>query len=320
MLLAFLVIMLAIAFAFEYVIRQNTKDTQYFIQGDWHIRHKDTLDVLFVGNSRTWVQVDAELFSKETHTNSYCLSQDGRDSKLIWRKFKKFLELNNKPRYVFLQFDPSMTIEAGLNQLTFYGKENYITYLFFNNLGINDIFKEEKGFHTYDEYIPLVRYIGYSKLFMRHLFKRVVVDSPKLTDNYQTFKYGTYPRELKFGALSNKVHWYEPKIANGRIVTRYIDSIKAICDRENIKMIWYFPPQSYISYEKIDSLQLKVMDSCLERDKPLFWNFNSERFNDSSIFYNHWHLNKTGAEKFTRQLIDSFKLYLEKEKNTHTAE
>ena len=72
----------------ENIIYLNTKNNQYQLQEDWHIRHSSENELLFIGNSRTWVHIDAEKISKSIGRKSYCLAQDGRESRVLYWKLR----------------------------------------------------------------------------------------------------------------------------------------------------------------------------------------------------------------------------------------
>ena len=79
----FFIITLILAFLTEFIIYFNTRQEQYLLQADWHVKHQKTNEILFIGNSRTWIQVDAKLITKNTQFKSYVLAQDGRNSKIL---------------------------------------------------------------------------------------------------------------------------------------------------------------------------------------------------------------------------------------------
>ena len=135
----------------EKIIELNVKNNQFQLQEDWHIKHEQYNELLFIGNSRTWVHVDAEMITNSIHKKSYCLAQDGRAAKVLFWKLKKYLLNNNKPKYIFIQFDPYFINNR--NGGTFFGKANYLGYMFWDKMKINQIFRSEIGFNKYDEFV-----------------------------------------------------------------------------------------------------------------------------------------------------------------------
>ena len=300
----FLIITAITSFLLEYIIYCNTKEEQYLLQADWHVKHKKVNNVLFIGNSRTWVQVDVKLFSKETKLKSYALAQDGRNAKLLWYKFKKYLELNFKPDRLFLQFDPTF-IDADLNKQTFYGKENYLSYLFWNNLKISEIFSDEIGFIKYEEFIPLIRYANFKELFFSHLFKSQEVNSTIWSNKSSSFLFGSNPQDWSWNQNPEwKSYWNDPeKNTYKNLNFAYIDSFGILCKKKAIQLILVYPPQSYTSYKSQDNRFIIDLTDYARKEEIPYFNFNSNLYNDSTIFYNHMHLNKEGSKIYTFQII-----------------
>jgi hypothetical protein len=302
----FTFITIIIAFIIELIIYNNTKNDQYLLQADWHIKHKKQNKILFIGNSRTWVQVDVEFFSKKMKQKSYTIAQDGRNIKTLWYKLKKYLEINHKPEKIFLQFDPTF-IEANLNFQTFYGKENYLTYLFFDNLNINKLFSNESGFEKYEEYIPLIRYINYHDLFIRHLMKRNHENTSDFNTNYKYYTYGSCPKNYTWGQFPEwKCNWKNPETFKykKRLDFQWIDSVRILCSKKSINLILIYPPQSYTSYKCQDKKFIIDLKQYSQKFKIDYIDFNSKQYNDSTLFYNHLHLNKKGSVIYTNQIID----------------
>lgn len=281
----------------ELIIEKNLKNNQFQIQEDWHIKHKVKHDFLFIGNSRTFVQVDVKLLNSKLKDNSYCLSQDGRESKVLFYKLKKYLELNNQPRHVFLQFDPFFLNNR--TQGTFYGKQNYLGYLYKNNLGINSIFRNEIGFEQLDVYLPLKRYFsteGGVQVLIKHLTNQRSAD-------YETFQFGSAPRKRQW--RSTESNWSNPEYKAVNMQFNFIDSILNLCRNKKIEVTLVYPPQSWRSYKRLDSETNDELRKFAEKRKIVYWNFNSEKYDNVNYFYNHMHLNSIGSDLYTRDLVDS---------------
>ena len=289
----------------ETKIYENIKKNQFQIQEDWHIKHKDFNEILFIGNSRTWVQFDVQLITQKIKKKAYCLAQDGRDSRILFWKLKKYLEINRAPKQIFLQFD-SYFIKSR-NDKTFYGKNNYLGYLFNDRLGINEIFENEIGFNQLDVYLPLNRYFkikGGLEILKYHLFNRK-------TEEHVSFKFGSLPQNRTWDSTSN---WLIPEKTNGTLDFKYIDSILNICVRNNIEITLVYPPQSFPSYKQVDKNLITKLNEFSSKKKIRFWNFNHIKYNNKDLFYNHIHLNKSGSYIFTLDFIDS--IYFSKSINT----
>ena len=280
----------------EKIIASNIENNQFQLQEDWHVRHKEINEFLFIGNSRTWVQVDAEMLTKTLHKKCYCLAQDGREAKVLYWKLKTYLLYNKKPKEIVIQFDPYFIVHR--NGGTFYGKKNYLGYIFGDKLKINQIFKSEIGFNNYDEFVPLIRYFNTESalsILFHHLFGNPLSQS-------NSFKYGS---ELQSKEWQTSSRYLDPAETNSELNFNYVDSIVNLCKSIKIEPILIYPPQSFSSYKKVNQKNIEQLQNFSQRRGLKFWNFNSPNYDDSTMFYNHMHLNRFGAKIFTSQLLDS---------------
>jgi hypothetical protein len=281
----------------ENIIANNINgNNQYQIQEDWHIKHNIKNEILFLGNSRTWVQIDAKLVTEKINKKAYCLAQDGRDVRMLYYKLKTYLLYNELPEKLFVQFDPFFLKPYNYN--TFYGKNNYLAYIYGDRLGINKLFREELGYNNMDEYIPLIRYFntenGFS-IFLNHLKNKKSTDLNK-------FQFGS---ELQIKNWNSARTWLNPDSTIGLLNFNYMDSIMSLCKQSKIIAILCYPPQSYPSFKTMDEEMIFKLYDYANKRKIIFWNFNNKKYSDSTLFYNHMHTNKWGSLIYTKDLIDS---------------
>ena len=101
-----------------------------------------------------------------------------------------------------------------------------------------------------------------------------------------------------------KLDLHEPSI-------QLFDSYLRDCKTNNIKVILVYPPE-YIEGQKFEVNRAEIISLFKKFSKK--YNIPYHDFSDDSIcfkkklFYNATHLNKTGAELFTKQLIDTLKI------------
>ncbi len=285
-----------IGIIFEKIIKKNLTNNQFQFQEDWHMKHPHSFEFLFIGNSRTWAQVDIDLMTKKQHEKSFCLAQDGRDSRILFYKLKKYLELNEHPKHIFLQFDPYFISEN--NDGTFYGKKNYLGYMYQDWLGINSIFENEIGFDRLEVFFPLKRYfstIGGIPILYYHLTNTRPSD-------YSTFKYGSVPQNRRWSPSSK---WSQPDRTNCLLNFKYIDAIVSICKAKRISLTLFYPPQSFLSYQLVDHHLIKELSAYASKNNLTYWNFNAIKYDNIQLFYNHTHLNTQGSNVFTIDFLDS---------------
>jgi len=292
----FVLILLMICTLVEFIINKNTEKKQYLFQADWHCLKNRNYKILVIGNSRVWVQVDVKKICKSLNTKAFALAQDGRDISFLWAKFKIYIKDNDKPTHIFLEYDPFFLSGA---DTAFFDKDVYLSYLFLDRLGINRLYKNQAGYHFYDQYIPLIRYCGYSDIFIQHLTGRAKLDS--------SFKYGSSLKNLAWGAKPWKAVWNNPNRTDSSLTKiSYIDSFVNYCKSNQISLHLFYPPQSWTSYNAVGIKTVSQLNNFLENKHLEFYDFNSRFYNDSTLFYNHLHLNSKGSSIFTDAFLKHY--------------
>lgn len=295
--LLFLVFLYAIGLLIEYRLYRNTRDVYYSYQASWHLYHRQRMQVLFIGNSRTGTHIDAPRFVKQYGVPMYTLKQTARGLTFLWHMFKKFTERNKLPSVIVLQTDPTILLNNSPNRNTFFDKEGYLSYLFFDNLGISQYLKHEAGFHWYETFIPLIRYIPYPTFFKTH-WKKQCVDPygyPGL--------YGTSLLPAVAGAKLLPLD-IEGENLNDTIDFTYLDSFAQYCSKNGIRLVCVYPPQSWISFNAMNVNYEKQIKHHAEQLKVPYHNFSTPEFAADSLFKNHLHLNTIGVKYYNNALMD----------------
>lgn len=297
----FALILLSFSSVLEIIIHKNTKHKRYLIQEDWHCLQNKNYSILLIGNSRVWTQLDTKKISQALNKKAYTLGQDGRHIDVLWAKFKTYIKDNEKPDQVFLQFDPYF-ISKGLTKKTFFGKENYLSYLFFDRLGINHVFKDDYGYHWYDEYLPLVRYVGYKRILFSHILGKL--DSRTDTSGFQ---YGSMIQTKLKESPTWKSKWENPLSTDLVFYNiAYVDSFIIYCNKNKIDLHLFYPPQSWPSYKMVSQKNIVDLNNYAKSKKTDYYNFNDIKYNDSTLFYNHTHLNFNGIPIFTEDFLNYY--------------
>lgn len=302
LLIVLLIIIVLLSFLLEAVIDKNTDSKQFLSHDNWNSNINKNHDMLFIGNSRVWVQIDAELISNKTNFKVYNITQDGRGANILWHKYKQYLKTNTDPKEIFLQFDSKFI--SNIYSKSFYGKENYLTYVYHNPLKLNNLFKDEFGFNDIDTYIPLIRYYHNQEVLYAHI---TGIQNYNWVDS-KTYKYNYAPMYYKWN--ENKMWnaiWEKPLIYNYNSKNiNYIDSFRIYCQTNDIKLHLFHPPQSWTSYNKRLKNNTEVLLNYVSKYNLEFHDFNNINYNDSTLFYNHTHLNYKGSQMFTNQIIEHY--------------
>ena len=302
--LIYIVVIGSIGLIIEFFIARNVRLKQFQLQEDWHVKHIDKIDGLFVGNSRIYQMTDIPYLEKKLGLNFYSLSMGSRGSKVLYYKLKSYLEFNKSPKFVFLQFDPFFC-GMNLTQGTFNGKQSMLAYIYKDRMKANFIFHNEEGFNLLEEHVPLLRYFHAGPkgpyMLMSHLFDLKPY-------KHELFKDGVEIEDKKWEKTSK---WEEPnKIDSLKLDLYYISKIKHLATRKKIHLILIYPPQSPNSYSRTPKGVLKDLEHYAVRNDMAYWNFNCDDFDHKMYFFNHMHLNKIGVEVYGRKLENNIRSYL----------
>jgi len=132
---------------------------RYSFQGDWHDLANHNSEVLFVGNSRTWVHINPFTFTKKTKLTSEVIGQDGQRAQVLFIKLKQYLKSNKKPKHIVLQFDPIFYDE--IDNLV--GYADYAPYFYLDRLKFCRELDNKIGYNFLYHYIPLYSILNFKK-------------------------------------------------------------------------------------------------------------------------------------------------------------
>lgn len=293
--LFFIGIIYALGCAVEFWIGTQLKEgKRYFFQGDWHDLDNHNSEILFVGNSRTWVHVDPFFIQKKFNTTCEVVAQDGQDIAIVWLKLKEYLNHNQAPKELYLQFDPFFLQTR--NDL--YGIDFLRTCFFFDRVDLTSL-SNRNGYKAYYRFVPLA---AYNWKVMGKIWNDEVIDS---TESYENTHGAIIQDKMWEG------DWQHPEnvsIDAHRIGVE-LDSIVMACKSRDIALYAIFSPQSSPSYSRISNVE--ILESEILRLEKLsgmsipFINFNGDQYNDSTLFYNHMHMNRKGVTLWMDSLVNT---------------
>ena len=282
------------------LINSLNSDDNYLPQGcyDYTLQNKE-YSIIWLGNSRTYVHVDQSVINQNWNKSSYSLVQDGGDPSILFYKISNYLNNNNKPDIVNIQCDYTMETS------NFEQKDIRISQLF------NWKMKKhlEKTFTWTD---PIYFYIPLVSFDITTIIKVIIKYRPKRF--YNVF----YEVNEPFGYKTDLL-WNHNFISRTCDLTKsnYFDSIINICVNKEVGKINLWTPPSSKSLEEsivyapnLDSIakyygvkhNLEINHIDLR---------DSTMFNDSTLFYNHTHLNKNGVNVLTGLIETNSKTLLE---------
>jgi len=298
----FLLPIILISFYADNYISTNLKKSNSFAEKEystWNaiIDGKINSDIVIYGSSRAWKHINPTMISNSLNASTYNLGIDGHNFWLQYLRHSMLLENNTKPKIIILSLDV-FTLQK-VDDL--YNSDQFLPYMLWNNK-IKDATISYNGFNLIDYEIPLIRYFG----------KGNAVQTAMKTKNKVERIKGYQGRKEQWNDDFNKAKKamknYQKQLDPATIVLfeRFLNE----CKSKNIKILFVYSPE-YIEGQKFVKNRDEIISLYEKYSKKYnipFYNYSNDSLSyDKKYFYNASHLNKTGAELFTKKLIDSLK-------------
>lgn len=238
-------------------------------------------DYIFLGSSRTANHIDAPLIEKLTGKKVHNYGIEGallKDSEL---QLKLLIYKKVKIKKVFLQVD--QTFENTKTTML----ATSLALPFIHNPVIATHLKEDVDDFNALYYIPLYRYLtAEHTIGLREVILKAAGKSSKSIDLN-----GYLPKE---GQQSYE-EYILPK--NTALSNKSIENIQKLCRDNNIELVLFTAPICPLvkNIEYINNLKKRL---------PGLLDF-SQSIAEEKYYYDCSHLNRKGAEKFTRMLLDA---------------
>jgi len=305
--LVFSVLILAISYLVDLFLSANVKKSNIHAQKEYPVWNaimdgEIKSDLLIYGSSRAWININPDRLSDSLHLSAYNIGIDGHNFLLQNLRHKLFLKHNRKPKLIIYSLDIFTLGSAG----DLYNPDQFLPYMLWND-EIKKSTMKYKGYSSLDYMLPLVRYCG--KLdAIKTAVKMVVVPGDNPPARIKGYQGQDTSWNSDFDAIKLKMGSFSAKI-NDTTLTQFENFLKE-CRADTIDLIFVYAPE-YIEGQKF----VKNRDEILTVYKGLgqkysipFYDFSNDSLSfNKKYFYNALHLNKRGAEIFTKELIDTLK-------------
>lgn len=310
----YLLIVLSICFLGQYFINNGLRNYYDDMYGDRNkiFSGQINADIIILGSSRAKVQVDPRII--ESVTGFSCYNFGIMASRVFLEKFiwKAFLNHNRPPKIVIKNIDYfSLKSEGNIVY-----KETFLPYL---SEPEAEILKEIDDKIWVEQIIPIYRYRGNREVVFTGLKSFFgIISEPTL------YHYNGY------SAVSNKwsEEFEEINTANMQIIPvaeelkygfDYLKKLINDCITNNIQLVLVHMPmyidlnQPQIS-EHTDSIFTAINKFVIDNNLE-YWDYSKDSLSyNKKYFYNSLHLNKFGAEIFTKQLAKDLIDFIQKQK------
>ncbi len=247
-------------------------------------------DVLFMGSSRARVHFSPMIIDSIAGTNSYNMGVDGYP---LYQQIVKYEVYDH-----YQQKKPSLIVITvgyfgtfGLR--TGYEREQYFPHLMIPF--VREQYKRIEPFTFAELYIPLYRYITYKGLY------GVLTETPGIYDVGLYKGYKPLDRGWDGTAFNLQKSWH---FSYDEFTMQKLDEFIAARKSEGIEILFCYPPiytgltrivdnldECYNTYQSLaDKYDIRILDYTY-----------SELSADTTYLYNATHLNKNGAELFSRR-------------------
>ena len=308
-LIPILVIVILFSAPIDSFISLNLKKSNIYAKKEfptWNsiIEGKVNSDIIINGSSRAWVHINPTLISDCLSVSTYNLGIDGHN--IFMQDFRTTLLLKNntKPNLIIHSLDV-FTLQK---QNELYNSDQILPYMLLNK-EIKKATLNYKGYKPIDYEIPLIRYYG-----KYHAIKTAISMYLMPRNNPLGRIKGYEGQDLHWNSDFDKaksvMKSYNAIIDKPlvKLFEKYIQN----CKQNKIKLIFVYTPEYIEGQNFIENRQqvITLFQQLSKKYSIPFYDFSTDKISfNINFFYNATHLNKTGSEKLTKQLIDTIKKY-----------
>jgi hypothetical protein len=306
--LLFCVPFVVLAYGADRFVSGKLKEIRAYKEGEfsvWNDLYAGNIKapVVVYGSSRAWMQIDPGLIEDSLQVPAYNLGINSHNFRLENFRHQLLLKYCEKPRLIIHSLGTT-TLEK---RADLFNADQFLPYMLFNP-DMKAVIEDYKGYTPRDFYIPMLRYFG-KRDALTAVLKYVINpghNPGKRTRGFESVKDLTWHNDLE--KVKKKMSSYEVKI-DPVTVTAFKNYITD-CKKQGIKLVLVYSPEYFEG-----QLFTKNRDSIMSLFKTISTTFGVPYYdysNDSmsyrqQYFFNAEHLNKLGADLFTKKLIDTLK-------------
>lgn len=290
----------------SYILKQsNAFPAEYEVMNDIYDGKAET-ELSIYGSSRAWVHIDPRILEDSTGMKTYNFGNDGHNFPMQYLRHKEILKNLPHPKLILLVIDfYSLYKEDSL-----YNSKQYLPYMLWNK-DIEHYTSAYVAFDPIDYKMPLIRYFGKEAVLWNCI--NVLIGR----DGRNKLRYKGYcgtertwiyhESEVKEQAQS-RIWQTDSNIL--KMLNQFLDE----CKQSNTDVIFVYAPEYAAVKKFVPNYQhmLDTIQSIAYAHHLEFLDYSNAAINhNEKYFYNATHLNKTGAEIFSKSLASDVKRYLE---------
>jgi hypothetical protein len=259
-------------------------------------------DIVIYGSSRAWVHIDPSILEDSLNLKTYNFGIDGHNFWLQYLRHKEYLKFNKAPNLIIVSVD----IFSLQKREDLYNSEQFLPYMLWNN-DINKFTSSYNGFTYKDYYFPLLRFTGNIKK-IKHILKW----DQKIGNKYRYKGFKGMEREWNSDLAKAKLKIPQYEISIDSSSVNLFNQFLFECKSKDIKVILVYTPE-YIDGQNFIKNRNEIINKYYgfaNKYNLLFLDYSNDILcKQKKYFYNSSHLNKKGAEVFTRRLSYDLKVH-----------
>ncbi len=299
--LIFVIPFILLAYISDKTISGILKKSNSFADGEypvWNDLYNGEInsDIVIYGSSRALKHISPEILYDSLNVPAYNLGVNGHTLRSEYFRHTLLMKYNRLPRLIIQTID--VTSFEKISDL--YNPDQFLPYMLNNTEMERGIFN---GFRHIDYHLPMIRYFG-KKEAMLEVLKLVFAE--RLNTPVRVRGYRPRDQEWTDDLKSAKQKMGLLEVKSDSAIIVLFEKFIAECKEKKLPLVLVYTPE-YIEGQKFVSNRADILSiySILSQkyDVPLLDYSNDSISYNRNYFYNSGHLNKTGAELFTRMLI-----------------
>jgi hypothetical protein len=305
--LYFIIPILIIAFPIDYALSHYLKKStnnsgEFEVWNDIYDSNANS-EIAIYGSSRAWVHIDPKIITDSLNLSAYNFGLNGHN---FWLQYLRHLELrkfNNKPKSIILAVD-IFSLQKGVD---LFESDQFLPYMLWNK-DIYNFTSSYNGYNILDYYVPLIRYMGKTNSITTSLemFDR---DSPM--EKYRQKGFLGMDQEWNDDFEKAKSNMESFDIIIDTQITDLFEKFIIECKSLDINLTLVYTPE-YIEGQKFTPKRGEVINfykAISKKHNIKYLDYSeSEICLNKELFYNAVHLNKKGADIFSRKLAHDLKV------------
>tara|TARA_B110000902_G_scaffold224418_1_gene261860 strand:- start:266 stop:1219 length:954 start_codon:yes stop_codon:yes gene_type:complete len=300
--------LISISYKLDSILSNRLKRSNSHAQGEfptWNaIFNKELNSEIYVmGSSRAWTQIDPKIIEDSLGLSCYNLGVDGHP---FWIQNLRYILAESKnpsPKMLIQEVD----IGTFNMSKELYNPDQFLPYMLWNDT-IKQFIEKLEGYSYLDYYIPLLRYYAKTDAF------KIIIKETLFTNSNPVKRVNGYQGQTEkwngdFDRAKKNINAYKAFVDSSvfNLFRIYLENLK----KNDIDVILTYPPEYFEASSFVEN-----KSECIKIFKKLSNEFEFEfiNFSDDSISYskqyfiNATHLNKKGAELYTRKLTSKIKV------------